>query len=354
MDHSIIIEDVNFMINNFKIKHPTEYNNIFILVNEDLRKKLDVKIDDITKFIGNNKTMLDSYDQIVKNTLINLISYINDAHKEYLDSETNFRELLKRIHLMSKHISTITTPMDEFPKPSLNFKGPKDETPFYQSNGNWYYSDYQPNTMLEGAYNSLRVIAKISRRDTSSLLITAFIKNQYDLRHLTNIVPIYDLPQRDYDVTLIKAEVLHNELQKMKVISDKLKILKSNIMIYSIYSEIIMYSLRHNISIDTILLTAPKAYNVTIIAEARVGSTLIGHYNYYDFNKEPEEGSTYRWLRSDTIDGEYKPLLDSDSITYVTSTMDADKYLRFEVTPRNAFEPKNGEPVLSDPIRIYP
>ena len=65
-----------------------------------------------------------------------------------------------------------------------------------------------------------------------------------------------------------------------------------------------------------------------------VGTTLKGEYHYYDVDKQhAESGSTFRWLRSDTKNGEYTPIDGATGLEYTLTDADAGKYIRFEVTP---------------------
>jgi len=98
---------------------------------------------------------------------------------------------------------------------------------------------------------------------------------------------------------------------------------------------------------------APMASNVQIIGDARSGSTLTGTYMYSDWNGDIEASSTYRWLESDAIDGEYKPIVGESSVSYVIKDDDIFKYLKFEVTPKTTVEPIQGNAVRSAAVRAY-
>lgn len=67
-----------------------------------------------------------------------------------------------------------------------------------------------------------------------------------------------------------------------------------------------------------------------------VGTQLSGVYTYYDTAGRPESGTTFRWLRSSTKQGEYQPIPGADGATYTLTEKDAGKYIRFEVVPRCA------------------
>lgn len=69
-----------------------------------------------------------------------------------------------------------------------------------------------------------------------------------------------------------------------------------------------------------------------------VGTELKGIYTYYDVNGRPEAGSSFRWLRCDTKQGEYTEIPGATGSSYTLTQEDAGKYIRFEVTPRTADE----------------
>lgn len=93
---------------------------------------------------------------------------------------------------------------------------------------------------------------------------------------------------------------------------------------------------------------APVASNVQISGRAFVGETLIGGYNYSDFNEDAEGDTIFRWLRAESEKGEYKPIENATEKNYVLTEEDIDKYIKFEVTPVSTNEPFKGNVVLSD------
>lgn len=106
-------------------------------------------------------------------------------------------------------------------------------------------------------------------------------------------------------------------------------------------------------SIDYIWLEAepveaPIASNVKVSGNLEVGETLTGSYTYYHPQGKPEEGTAFRWLRSETADGTYSPIPGATGITYTLTAEDAGKYLKFEVIPKIA--EKAGEPAVSDAV----
>jgi len=97
--------------------------------------------------------------------------------------------------------------------------------------------------------------------------------------------------------------------------------------------------------------TAPYATNVIIThpENAKVGQTIYGDYDYNDDENDEESGTTFRWLKSDSQSGTYTAISGATSISYTVVQNDLGKYLKFEVTPKNAVEPGTGTAVLSDP-----
>ncbi|HOM80066.1 MAG TPA: fibronectin type III domain-containing protein, partial [Candidatus Cloacimonas acidaminovorans] len=100
-----------------------------------------------------------------------------------------------------------------------------------------------------------------------------------------------------------------------------------------------------------IYATAPYATNVEITNPdyAKVGQTIYGDYDYNDDEDDEENGTTFRWLRSDSQTGTYTAITGATSQSYTVVQADLGKYLKFEVTPKNSEEPGTGTAVLSDP-----
>lgn len=94
--------------------------------------------------------------------------------------------------------------------------------------------------------------------------------------------------------------------------------------------------------------SAPVAKDPMITGVGAVGKTFKGSYEYYDVNGDAESGTSYRWLISDKENGEFTAIEGETSLNYVVRESDVDKYLRFEVTPKNENAPLNeGKAVLS-------
>ena len=103
---------------------------------------------------------------------------------------------------------------------------------------------------------------------------------------------------------------------------------------------------------DTVSAQAPVAQNVKISGNPAVNQTLTGQYTYYDINEDTEEGTSFRWLVSDTADGEYTPIENATEQFFVVTADLLGKYIRFEVTPRAVADPKEGETVSSDAVKV--
>ncbi|MHB8278765.1 MAG: Ig-like domain-containing protein [Candidatus Humimicrobiaceae bacterium] len=78
---------------------------------------------------------------------------------------------------------------------------------------------------------------------------------------------------------------------------------------------------------------APTASDVTIMGTAQAGQTLTGSYTYSDINSDPEGTSTFKWLASDSADGIYVDISGAISDTFMLTSYQAGKFIKFEVTP---------------------
>lgn len=87
--------------------------------------------------------------------------------------------------------------------------------------------------------------------------------------------------------------------------------------------------------IDDIELHTSKLGVSGIIIDGKpiVGETLNGHYNYYNLDGVKEGKSQYRWLSSDTVNGNYLPIKGAVSKSYTITKNDVGKFIKFEVTP---------------------
>ena len=87
----------------------------------------------------------------------------------------------------------------------------------------------------------------------------------------------------------------------------------------------------------------PVVQNVCIVGKMEVGERLAGNYTYIDPNDVAEGRTTYRWLSSSSLENEPQPILGATDSSYILKAQDSDKYIFFEVTPRN----QNGEVVVA-------
>ena len=94
----------------------------------------------------------------------------------------------------------------------------------------------------------------------------------------------------------------------------------------------------------------PVASNVIIVDPtlARVGQTITGDYDYSDPDSDSEGSSTYRWLSCSTENGTCAAISGATSLSYTVQSSDANKYLKFEVTPVASAGQSPGTAVLSD------
>jgi hypothetical protein len=81
----------------------------------------------------------------------------------------------------------------------------------------------------------------------------------------------------------------------------------------------------------------PVASNVAIIEDGlNTGDTLEGFYEYHDSYGDAEGSSTFRWLAAATAAGSYSAISGATSRTYALVAANATKYIKFEVTPKDA------------------
>ncbi len=94
--------------------------------------------------------------------------------------------------------------------------------------------------------------------------------------------------------------------------------------------------------------TAPFAENIVITGTPTEGQILTGSYTYFDVNDDPEGTSYYSWLRSSTLNGTTTRV--GSSTTYTITQQDGNKYLTFEVIPRDIVDTTFATPVRSTPV----
>lgn len=81
---------------------------------------------------------------------------------------------------------------------------------------------------------------------------------------------------------------------------------------------------------------APSASAVAVNGTFIVGQTLNGSYTYSDVDGDNESGTVVQWQRADASDGSNAATLGgATAATYVLTTDDVGKYLRFAVTPHD-------------------
>ncbi len=91
-----------------------------------------------------------------------------------------------------------------------------------------------------------------------------------------------------------------------------------------------------NFRLSTAANTAPSASNVVNTGTTKEGQTLTGTYTYSDPESNAESGSTFKWYRSDNASGLNKTAIALATTTsYVLTAADVNKYISFEVTPRD-------------------
>ena len=91
-----------------------------------------------------------------------------------------------------------------------------------------------------------------------------------------------------------------------------------------------------------------------ITGDPIVGSTLTGDHEYNDAENDTEGQSTFRWLRSDTVNGTYQAISGATGKTYTLTAADVGKFLKFEVTPLAVTGNSPGIPTTSSYAGIGP
>ncbi len=87
-----------------------------------------------------------------------------------------------------------------------------------------------------------------------------------------------------------------------------------------------------NISLNAL----PIATSVDFSGTLTVGETLTGDYTYADPDNDTEDGTTFKWYRSDDANGTNKiAIAGATASTYDLTSSDVDKYISFEVTPHD-------------------
>lgn len=98
----------------------------------------------------------------------------------------------------------------------------------------------------------------------------------------------------------------------------------------------------------------PAVRKVSASGSTKLGSTLTGSYEYYNFENASDKGQcTFRWLISDTKEGPYNPIENATGLTYATKTSDAEKFIKFEVTAVGS-DGTYGNVATSEPIQLDP
>lgn len=94
----------------------------------------------------------------------------------------------------------------------------------------------------------------------------------------------------------------------------------------------------------------PKAKNVFISGQSRLGSILKGSFEYYDPNGDVQFYSKLQWYYVNGSD--YAPITNANGIGYKLKKEDAGKTLVLEVTPKTDIAPFEGKPVKSLPFTV--
>jgi len=74
---------------------------------------------------------------------------------------------------------------------------------------------------------------------------------------------------------------------------------------------------------------------------------LTGSYIYSDADGDPEGTSTFKWLVSDTVGGSYVVIDGATATTFLLTSAQLGKFIKFEVTPVATVDPTTGTTVKS-------
>lgn len=80
-----------------------------------------------------------------------------------------------------------------------------------------------------------------------------------------------------------------------------------------------------------------------------VGETLYANYTYHDSKGDKEDGTTFKWLRSEKADGMYTEIPGAKGSSYTLTKDDLAKYIKLEVTPKTSGGRISGDSALSSP-----
>ncbi len=78
----------------------------------------------------------------------------------------------------------------------------------------------------------------------------------------------------------------------------------------------------------------PKAENLQILGDFKIGNTIQGYYEYLDTDGDNEANTRFQWYASDYEDGTNpEPVSGADDSVFTITADEAGKYLIFEVSP---------------------
>jgi uncharacterized protein (TIGR02145 family) len=80
---------------------------------------------------------------------------------------------------------------------------------------------------------------------------------------------------------------------------------------------------------------APQARNIKVTGDQSVGAVLTMAYSYFDFENNPEIGTTIQWyIANDSIGGAVTPIIGATAATYTLTYADRDRFLVVGITPK--------------------
>ena len=90
-----------------------------------------------------------------------------------------------------------------------------------------------------------------------------------------------------------------------------------------------------NVTVTTLINTAPIAENVAIEGTPIIGTLLTGRYDYLDNEDDVESGTTFQWYRENLNTLGYDPIPGATGITYRLTNDDNGKHIKFAVRPQS-------------------
>ncbi|MCX6247843.1 MAG: T9SS type A sorting domain-containing protein [Bacteroidetes bacterium] len=103
-------------------------------------------------------------------------------------------------------------------------------------------------------------------------------------------------------------------------------------------------------NIDPSVPAAPFVTNVSIQGIFAAKQVLTGAYSYEDYDLKPEGNSLFRWYIADSVTQVNLTPIGDSTINYVVDSLNAGKYIAFDVTPVAA---GTGDSLIGKTVRVW-